>query len=189
MANKVGRAVSRGANASGVVPSNSTAGHFVTEHNLSVGTPSPVDVANAILRLAAIEDEPDPLTHLRLQKLMYYVQAWSLANRKRPAFVGRIEAWAHGPVVKELYSKLAKYGNQPIPFNALCEEASPLSAADSDFVASVWNAYKGFTAFALRQMTHNERPWIEARGASGPADACQEEITQESIRDYFQQSR
>jgi uncharacterized phage-associated protein len=156
------------------------------EHLLTVGIPRPEDVANVLLRLASLEEEPDYLTHLRLQKLMYYVQAWSLALRKRPAFQGRIEAWAHGPVVKELFSKLADYKSNPIPHDAL-KKSSPVSEQDYQFILSVWEQYKGFTAFALRSMTHNETPWIQARNGFGPADACSSEITHEAMRSYFSQ--
>jgi len=162
--------------------SAATKGGSVT--NLSAGLPSSQDVANALLRLAEAEEEPDPLTHLRLQKLMYYVQAWSLANRGKPAFFGRIEAWAHGPVVRELYSLLARFGSAPVPFDALAQ-ASPLINEDLAFVASVWEAYKGFTAFALRNMTHNEDTWRDARGNVGPADLCTTEITHESMKKFF----
>src|SRR6476660_4904178 len=57
--------------------------------SLTTGLSKPEAIAKYLLTLAETEDEPDPLTHLRLQKLMYYVQGWSLALRKRPAFAGR----------------------------------------------------------------------------------------------------
>jgi uncharacterized phage-associated protein len=165
----------------GQLAQNSSSTATVT---LAVGIPSHEDVANYLIKLAAAEDEPDYLTHLRLQKLMYYVQAWSLARRGRPAFKGRIEAWAHGPVVKELWKVLSARGSTPLPVDALCG-ASTLSKDDAGFVASVWNAYRGFTAFALRSMTHNESPWINARGGIAPADSCSTEITHEAMREYF----
>ncbi len=137
-----------------------------------------------LLRLAAHENEPEFLTNLRLQKLMYYVQGWSLAMRNRPAFKGRIEAWAHGPVVKELYARLAQYGDQAILADHF-QNLEDLSPEDQEFVAAVWDAYKGFSAFALRQMTHGEPPWIKARGAAGPADRCETEITHDDMREFF----
>jgi uncharacterized phage-associated protein len=155
------------------------------EIRIVAGIPEPQDIANFILKLAASENEPEPITHLRLQKLMYYVQGWSLANRGRPAFSGRIEAWAHGPVVKELYPLLANFGNAPIPTNGLDKEASLISTDDAEFVAAVWNAYKGFSATALWEMTHSEFPWIKARGRCGPADRCNTEITHDDLKIFF----
>src|SRR5688572_9971276 len=58
---------------------------------------SALDVARYLIQLAAAEDEPEELSHLRLQKLLYYVQGWSLAQRGEAMFPDRIEAWAHGP--------------------------------------------------------------------------------------------
>lgn len=142
-------------------------------------------VAAYFVRLAENEEEePDYLTHMRLQKLMYYAQAWSLAMRRRPLFDGRIEAWAHGPVVRDLYSCLAKYGRQPIPPDAL-SESNDLTEEQRRFVASVWEAYKGFTAFSLRSMTHNEAPWINARGGASPTESCDSEITHEAMLAFF----
>ena len=61
-----------------------------------------VEVARFLAYLAANDVEPDYLTNLRLQKLLYYVQAWSLVLRKSADFFQeRIEAWVHGPVVRE----------------------------------------------------------------------------------------
>src|SRR5689334_12279943 len=71
------------------------------------GKASAMDVAKFLIYLSACEDEPDYVSHLRLQKLLYYVQGWSLALRGKPMFVERIEAWAHGPVVKNVYAILA----------------------------------------------------------------------------------
>jgi uncharacterized phage-associated protein len=155
-----------------------------TEIHVTAGIPEAKDIASFLLQLSAGEDEPDPLTHLRLQKLMYYVQAWSLALRNKPAFTGRIEAWAHGPVVKDLYALLANFGNQPLPPDAV-KNASQLSKEDAEFVVSVWDAYKQFSATALRQMTHSEFPWIQARGTCGPADRCDTEIAHTDMRAHF----
>ena len=66
--------------------------------------PSAVDVARYLVLLASTESdgpaqEADCLTNLRLQKLLYYVQGWSLGERGRPMFREEIQAWRYGPVV------------------------------------------------------------------------------------------
>lgn len=143
-----------------------------------------IDVAKLLIRLGAWEDEPEFLSHLRLQKLLYYVQGWSLALRGKPMFNARIEAWAHGPVVKELYAVFAQYGFDPIP-PAQFETASRLTEPEAKFICQVWESYKDYSATSLRSMTHQEPPWIEARRGCGPADRCDREITHESMRRYF----
>ena len=42
-------------------------------------------------------------TTMKLQKIVYYSQAYSLVSRNRPLFTERIEAWVNGPVVPELF--------------------------------------------------------------------------------------
>ena len=45
-----------------------------------------------------------PLTTMKLQKLLYYSQAWSLVWDDKPLFAEEFEAWANGPVCRELYN-------------------------------------------------------------------------------------
>lgn len=141
-----------------------------------------IDVAKKILQLAAAEDEPEPMTHLRLQKLLYYVQGWCLGIGGTPMFPDRIEAWAHGPVVRDLFSVFKDYGAAPI---LPLPDSPKLAPEEEYFVAKVWEAYKGYSAIALRDMTHREQPWIDARGSCAPADKCTNEITHASLRAFF----
>ncbi len=150
------------------------------------GLPTAVDIARYLIQLAASETEPEFLTHMRLQKLLYYVQGWSLALRSRPAFFERIEAWAHGPVVKSVYPEFASFGDQPIP-NEDVPLPQGLLSDDPEFINAVWEAYKGYSATSLRTMTHEERPWRDARGNCDPADRCDSEITQEALRTFFRE--
>ena len=145
---------------------------------------SALDVARYLIHLAAEESEPDYLSHLRLQKLLYYVQGWSLAIRKKPMFSSRIEAWANGPVVKSLYPHFAGHGFSPIPPDDV-EQPKALSDKEKVFVESVWEAYKGFSATSLRDMTHQEAPWCDARRGLEPAERSNREITRESVRAFF----
>lgn len=147
---------------------------------------SSLDVARYLIHLAApSEDEDvDCLCHLRLQKLLYYVQGHHLASRGKPLFSGRIEAWKHGPVVKEVYAVFSGYGCQSIPPK---EGADPDSLSEQEklFIASVWEEYKQYSASALRAMTHREPPWEEARRGFGPQDRCNVEIQADTMRSFF----
>jgi uncharacterized phage-associated protein len=145
-----------------------------------------IDVAKFLIQLAASEDEPDLLSHLRLQKLLYYVQGWSLALRSVPMFPERIEAWAHGPVVRDLYREFAQYGFEVIPPEHFNEPAN-LEDDEAELTAEVWEGYKGYSATSLRTMTHSESPWRNAHAGYGPAARCEEEITCESLREFFSQ--
>ena len=143
-----------------------------------------IDVAKFLLELAEREDEPDRLSHLRLQKLLYYTQGWSLALRDKALFRDRIEAWAHGPVVKKLYPHFASYGNGTIPSPDF-KFSDGLDAEEKELVEAVWDAYKKFSATSLREMSHTEKPWKDTRGTLKPADKCEEEITQAAMKKFF----
>lgn len=143
-----------------------------------------LDVARCLIQLAASGDEPDFLTHLRLQKLLYYVQGWSLALRNSPMFDDRIEALVNGPVARSVYRYFADYGFGLImPTQAA--EPEDLSEEDAEFIGSIWEAYKGYSASSLRSMTHKERPWRDARAGFRPDEKCENEITHEAMKAFF----
>lgn len=142
----------------------------------------PVQVARYLLQLAAREAEPEPITQMRLHKLLYYVQGWSLAQREAPLFAGRIEAWTHGPVVRQVYPAFADYDDAPI--NPPVGEVE-LNAADRAFVESIWESYKMHSATRLRRMTHRERPWRETRGELKDTEKSDREIPQDLMADFF----
>src|SRR3954463_13629493 len=59
----------------------------------------PIDVAEYILSRLG------PMSAMKLQKLVYYCQAWSLAWTDEELFREEIEAWSNGPVIPSLYRK------------------------------------------------------------------------------------
>jgi uncharacterized phage-associated protein len=142
-----------------------------------------IDIARLLIKLAADEEEQEQLTHMRLQKLLYYVQGYSLAYRGRPMFAERIKAWRHGPVVPEVYPCFANYGSAPIALH----EAKPveLDPEDEEFVVAVWESYRIYSPIALRNMTHRETPWKNARRGLTANDPSVTEITTESIEEFF----
>ena len=143
------------------------------------------DVARRLIHLAVAEDEPDYLTHMRLQKLLYYVQGWSLALRSKPMFDEEIQAWAHGPVVVAVYPRFADFKDSPITPDGYPNPV--LKKSDGEFVQEVWEAYKGYSASSLRAMTHRESPWKNARKGCKPADTCHTVIPHGAMRKFFAQ--
>lgn len=124
----------------------------------------------------------DPITPLKLQKLVYYAQAWHLALHGDPLVNDRFEAWVHGPVCPNLYSRFRGYGWQPIADEV---DAPELAADVVEFLDDVWDAYGSFTAVALERMTHAERPWLDARGGLPADESSNAEIPQKAMRDYY----
>jgi uncharacterized phage-associated protein len=126
------------------------------------------------------QDQGDPVSNMKLQKLLYYAQGQYLARHHEPLFTDPIEAWSHGPVVPSVYHEFKTLGADPIelpdsdPF-----QWSDVGRGDADFLSTVWNTYGGYTAGRLRNMTHDEPPWKEAfsRGAAA--------IVPENMEQYF----
>lgn len=103
-------------------------------------------------------DAGDLISNLKLQKLLYYCQGCCLRLRgiSKPLFVDRILAWEHGPVVRAVYENYAQFGKGALPIEA---PASPLPPADAELINEVYRVFGKFSAWKLRQMTHEEDPW------------------------------
>ncbi len=141
-------------------------------------------VARYFLWLAASESEDEPVTHMRLQKLMYFAQGWALGTRGARLFDSAIEAWVHGPVVRDVYPKFADYRGSVIP-SSEAAESPELTPADKQLVRWVWDAYGKYAAWRLREMSHREPPWRAAR-AGLPEDAASRAIIEEGLlREHF----
>ncbi len=152
------------------------------------GMTTAFDVARCLIRLGYTPQDPedsDCLCPLRVQKLLYYVQGWSLALRGRPMFGERIEAWKFGPVVPEVYHRFKPYGYAVINPEDIGEPEN-LTAPDRAFIESVWSEYKAYSATKLREMTHAESPWNEARIGLSPDARSSNAISQESLRIFFE---
>jgi len=134
-------------------------------------------VANYILSLAN-EEIGDIISNLKLQKLVYYSQGFHLALRDQPLFNEPIEAWQHGPVVPELYRQFKEYGSGAIQtpkemnFDIYTEDVK-------EVLNEVYDAFGQFSAWKLRDMTHDEAPWKDAVNSSNMI------ITHESMKEYF----
>jgi uncharacterized phage-associated protein len=135
------------------------------------------DVAKYILAQTDVENSGDLISNLKLQKLMYYAQGFHLALFDEPLFAESIYAWTHGPVVPVLYHEYKGYGSGAIP---------PPEDVDYDIfdgrtrelLNEVYAGYGQFSAWKLRNMTHEESPWKEAAPNSG-------EISHDSMKRYF----
>lgn len=133
------------------------------------------DVANYFLSQVD-EDAGDLISNLKLQKLVYYAQGFHLAMYDEPLYPEPIEAWNHGPVVPILYRSFKAHGAQPLPCPADLD-FSIYSSQTKELLDEVYTVYGQFSAWKLRNMTHEELPWKEAQPF--------ETISLESMKDYF----
>lgn len=123
--------------------------------------PSALDVTNLFLYWA--NRDGDVLTNLKIQKLLYYAQAWHLVNFGRPLFADAIQAWDLGPVVPGVWKALTKFGPRPIAYkDHKGEEQNGFSKKQLDYLQEFYRVYGRFSAHELVNMSHNESPWIEA---------------------------
>jgi uncharacterized phage-associated protein len=134
------------------------------------------DVAAYILRRRG------SITTWKLQKLVYYSQAWSLVWDEQPLFRARIEAWANGPVIRALYDKhKGQFKVSRWPDG----DPSKLTADERATVDAVLKFYGPKTSQWLSDLTHNEAPWREARGTLAPGERGSQEISRESMHRYY----
>ena len=139
------------------------------------------DVAAYILR------KKGPMTAMKLQKLVYYSQAWSLVWDDEPLFGERIEAWANGPVVPELY--LAHRGRFKLAKDDPCiaerSTRQALSRTQRETVDAVLEYYGGKPSHWLSEVTHVEDPWKDAREGLRPGERGNAEITPAAMAEYY----
>ena len=109
--------------------------------------------------LAQVDDDAgDSISNLKLQKLVYYAQGYHLAFFGTLLFPEKIEAWAHGPVIPDLYHALKKFGSGPVSLDGeLNLEKFPKPVCE--LLDEVYLVYGQFSAAKLRNITHNEPPW------------------------------
>ena len=136
--------------------------------------------------LAKANSVGEPITNLKLQKLVYYAQAWFLANNHEPLFREDFEAWVHGPVQPDLYHKHKERGSAPIITNLKLEIViNKFNSETLEFLNEVVSVYMQCGAYQLELMTHKEKPWIEARGECEPDEKCDTIISKKTIEEYY----
>lgn len=113
---------------------------------------------------SSFETQADIITHLKIQKLVYYAQGLHLAYFEDSLFDENIEAWEHGPVVKELYNSFKQYGRKDLMlvFDDIKESDLSLSDDEKYIIKMAFSEYGAYSAIGLRQKTHNEPTWREA---------------------------
>ncbi len=126
----------------------------------------------------------DLLTNLKLQKLLYYAQAWHLALYDAPLLDDDIEAWVHGPAVRSVYTHFKNFGWHPIQVNLDCDNLN-LPEFVQEHLIEVIDEYGGLTAYELERMTHEELPWQNARRGLPIDEPSNAVIAWEDMKDYY----
>ncbi|MGO5071738.1 Panacea domain-containing protein [Roseburia faecis] len=125
----------------------------------------------------------ESMSHKKLQKLCYYAQAWYLANYGKQLFPNRFEAWVHGPVSPDLYSRYRGWGWENIP--RCTHDIKFNNEGIRVFLNQVYSTYGDYDADTLERMTHSEMPWQSARVGCDSSTYSRNPISLKNMRDYY----
>lgn len=133
-----------------------------------------LDVANTFIQLGL--NNHRPITHMQLQKLLYYAQGWYLALVNEPLFNEEFKKWPFGPVCPPVYNKLKRIGGAPI--TSYIPKAQYIEDQDTcKYLKKIWDIYGKHSGPQLMLLSHSEAPWI---------NACDYElISKDSLIAYF----
>lgn len=157
-----------------------------------------IDVAEYSINYS--NDKKYNISNLKLQKLLYYIQAAFLVEKNEPCFLSTIEHWRHGPVVADMYREYKRYSDQNIPyqkghlgFRIIDESGNEgeykfykynenlILDEDKMLINKVINSYKNTDPWDMVEKTHKENPWKQT--------ASYEEIKRNEIALYFRDNK
>lgn len=153
---------------------------------------SALDVARYVINYS--NKKGNDITNLKLQKILYYIQAGFLIETGERCFSDPILSWQHGPVVRNVYNVYRKNTSLPIPeqtvYDAIDVKDGRLVSVkkvfseeeyqeeDRELFNRIIDGLAGLDAWRLVEKTHEEDPWKQVKNYN-------EEITTESIREFF----
>ncbi len=139
------------------------------------------DIAEYFIYLSNKDDRY--MTSLKLQKLVYYAQAWNLVFNNKRLFKDTIEAWIHGPAVYSLWKEYKEFGFEKIRVDI--SDDFNFSEKTKEILDEVWDIYGGFDSRYLEELVHYERPWQDARGKFDCNETSHARITAVSMKKYY----
>jgi uncharacterized phage-associated protein len=133
------------------------------------------------------------MNHMKLQKLLYYIQAWHLVFFEQPLFEDDFEAWLHGPLTRKVWNTYRDYS---ILWNTLTINSREtkeikkkvkeiLSKDQLEMIKDVLAEYGDKSAYHLESLTHSEQPWIKARKGKRNDEPCSRIISIKSMAKYY----
>ena len=126
------------------------------------------------------------ITNLLLQKVLYYVKAISELFDGESIILEPCEAWKFGPVFPVVYEKYRNFGKQEIEINLSKEYVNNLlSEKEKEITDYVLRTFGIYNAWFLKDLTHAEEPWIEARIGLAEDDASRNRMDDKIISEYF----
>lgn len=140
------------------------------------------DIANYFLFLDEFEESSEGISNLKMQKLLYYAFGFYAATYDEFLFQDDIAAWPYGPVVPELCEYYQQYKKDHIPFPSEVksyDEIDTLSPQQEQLVKDIFDEFGQYSAWKLKDMTHEEAPWMKYFRRENPV------IPPEELMAYF----
>ena len=142
----------------------------------------PHDIAAYIIELSDAIGEP--ITNMKLQKLIYYTYAWYAVEKKKPLFEEKISAWKYGPVVSAVYETYASCGADVIS-EVIDGDSEAVDTFTKSLIEDIFNIYGSKTAIELAGLSHSEAPWREVYDP----DERDATISFESTLEYYTEKK
>lgn len=157
-----------------------------------------VAIANAFL---SFPNALETVTQMQLQKLCYFAHGWSLAISGEPLIADPVEAWAYGPVYRDLYDHTKYFGKEPVsrlitpdddsavrffsrPNGRRPPYEAKLGGLEEAIIDQVWKRYSHLSAIRLSELTHQTgTPWYQTYTGKGR----NAQIDQSLIRSHYEQ--
>lgn len=141
-----------------------------------------------LLTISYIFKKAEEVTPLALQKMLYFIQAIYMVLFNVELFSEECEAWAHGPVFKDVYDVFKNFKYNPIDdtrFAMFQNRFHELSDNEKKVIDLVVGSFGIYSGKVLEEITHGETPWKDARINCLPGEPSNEVISKESIKKYF----
>lgn len=137
-----------------------------------------LDVARYIIKRCNSRNQA--ISNLKLQKILYFVQAEFLVTKGIPCFDEAIEAWDFGPVVPEVYREYKIFGSTNIPVIGKSSPSNKIKPEDQSLINGIVDECAQYSASTLVEITHHQSPWLDAYVPG--LNQC---ISKKSIQKYF----
>lgn len=147
------------------------------------------DQSNIYLIAKYIIAKMEDTTPLVLQKLLYYIEGFSLALLDNKIFSTRCEAWVHGPVYPEIYTRFKEYQYHSIERKEFSEYTT-LTSLSQEKVQLIDEVIKNFGCYSgkiLEEMTHQTLPWLKAREGVEIKESSNRKILISDMQGFFKE--
>jgi len=134
------------------------------------------------------------MSHLKLQKLIYYVEAYHLAYFEESIIEEDFEAWVHGPVVREVWDNYKNFDSPLFDSLELSKDEarkiikkieSILTEDQLDLINDVFRALGEKSSYELERLTHEEKPWREARNGLPGDKNSSNKISKDTMKNFY----